>query len=236
MKINTQLIHGGISTDKETGAVSVPIYQTSTFKQEKVGQPGAYEYSRSSNPTRFALEELIADIEGGIKGFAFASGLAAIHSVLSIFQPGDHLILADDVYGGTFRLFENVLVNQQLTYSVVDTSQKGLVEEAVTDKTKAIFLETPSNPLLKITDISYQVEVARKNNLLVIVDNTFATPYFQQPLKLGADIVLHSATKYIGGHSDVVSGLVATNKLELAEKIAFNQNAIGGVLGLMIVG
>ncbi|MGL5684803.1 MAG: cystathionine gamma-synthase [Vagococcus fluvialis] len=231
MKINTQLIHGGISTDKKTGAVSVPIYQTSTFKQEKVGQPGAYEYSRSSNPTRFALEELIADIEGGIKGFAFASGLAAIHSVLSIFQPGDHLILADDVYGGTFRLFENVLVNQQLTYSVVDTSRKGLVEEAVTDKTKAIFLETPSNPLLKITDISYQVEVARKNNLLVIVDNTFATPYFQQPLKLGADIVLHSATKYIGGHSDVVSGLVATNKLELAEKIAFNQNAIGGVLG-----
>lgn len=231
MKINTQFIHGGISTDKETGAVSVPIYQTSTFKQEKVGQPGAYEYSRSSNPTRFALEELIADIEGGIKGFAFASGLAAIHSVLSIFQPGDHLILADDVYGGTFRLFENVLVNQQLTYSVVDTSRKGLVEEAVTDKTKAIFLETPSNPLLKITDISYQVEVARKNNLLVIVDNTFATPYFQQPLKLGADIVLHSATKYIGGHSDVVSGLVVTNKLELAEKIAFNQNAIGGVLG-----
>lgn len=231
MKINTQLIHGGISTDKETGAVSVPIYQTSTFKQEKVGQPGAYEYSRSSNPTRFALEELIADIEGGIKGFAFASGLAAIHSVLSIFQPGDHLILADDVYGGTFRLFENVLVNQQLTYSVVDTSQKGLVEEAITNKTKAIFLETPSNPLLKITDIFYQVEVARKSNLFVIVDNTFATPYFQQPLKLGADIVLHSATKYIGGHSDVVSGLVATNKLELAEKIAFNQNAIGGVLG-----
>ncbi len=231
MKFETKLIHGGISTDENTGAVSVPIYQTSTFKQEKVGQPGEFEYSRSGNPTRLALEKLIAELEEGVRGFAFASGLAGIHGVLSLFEPGDHIIMADDVYGGTFRLFDRIMSKQQLTYSVVDTSQEDSVRKAITDQTKALFLETPSNPLLKITDIAYQASVAREKGIIVIVDNTFATPYFQKPLSLGADIVLHSGTKYLGGHSDVVSGLVIAKTEKLAEKIAFNQNAIGGVLG-----
>ena len=231
MKFETKLIHGGISTDENTGAVSVPIYQTSTFKQEKVGQPGEFEYSRSGNPTRLALEKLIAELEEGVRGFAFASGLAGIHGVLSLFEPGDHIIMADDVYGGTFRLFDRIMSKQQLTYSVVDTSQEDSVRKVITDQTKALFLETPSNPLLKITDIAYQASVAREKGIIVIVDNTFATPYFQKPLSLGADIVLHSGTKYLGGHSDVVSGLVIAKTEKLAEKIAFNQNAIGGVLG-----
>lgn len=231
MQLSTQLIHGGISEDPLTGAVSVPIYQTSTYRQKKLGQPGDFEYSRSGNPTRQALEALIAELEGGVKGFAFGSGLAAIHAVLSVFQPGDHLILGDDVYGGTFRLLEKVFKPLGLSYTMVDSRELSQLEAALTDQTKALYLESPSNPLLKIIDLEKSAAWAKKHGLLTIVDNTFATPYLQQPLRLGADIVLHSGTKYLGGHSDLVAGLATTNNAELAEKIGFYQNAIGGVLG-----
>ncbi|WP_104749736.1 cystathionine gamma-synthase [Helicobacter cynogastricus] len=231
MRMQTKLIHGGISEDGTTGAVSVPIYQTSTYRQEGVGRPKGYEYSRSGNPTRFALEELIADLEGGVKGFAFASGLAGIHAVFSLLQQGDHVLLGDDIYGGTFRLFDKVLTKGGLTYSIIDTSDSTQIEKAIQPNTKALYLETPSNPLLKITDLKLCSSIAKAHNLLTIVDNTFATPYCQNPLLLGTDIVVHSGTKYLGGHSDVVAGLVTTNNEALAEQIAFFQNAIGGVLG-----
>lgn len=231
MHIKTKFIHGGISEDSQTGAVSVPIYQASTFKQNGVGQPKEYEYARSGNPTRHALEALIADLEGGIQGFAFGSGLAGIHSVLSLFEPGDHLLLGDDVYGGTFRIFDQIFVKNGLQYTTIDTSDLSTIEKNIQENTKALYLETPSNPLLKITDIQAAAQIAKQHDLLVIVDNTFATPYFQRPLEQGADIVLHSGTKYLGGHSDVVSGLVTTDQPNLAERIGFLQNAIGGVLG-----
>ena len=231
MKFNTKLIHGGISKDTTTGAVSVPIYQTSTFEQNGVGQPKEYEYSRSGNPTRHALETLIAELEGGSHGFAFSAGLAGIHAIISMFGPEDHILLGDDVYGGSFRLLDKVFVANGLSYTIVNASDLLTIEAAIQPNTKALFLETPSNPLLKITDIEAAAKLAKKHQLLTIVDNTFATPYFQRPLALGADIVVHSGTKYLGGHSDVVSGLVVTNNPESAEKIAFLQNAIGAVLG-----
>jgi len=231
MHLSTKLIHGGISEDPLTGSVSVPIYQTSTYRQTKLGQPGEFEYSRSGNPTRLALEELIAELEGGVKGFAFGSGLAAIHATLSLFQPGDHLILGDDVYGGTFRLLEKVFKPLGLSYTMVDSRDLSQLEKARTAQTKALYLETPSNPLLKIVDIEKSAAWAKEHDLLTLVDNTFATPYLQQPLNLGADIVLHSGTKYLGGHSDLVAGLATTNDEELAERIGFYQNSIGGVLG-----
>lgn len=230
-KLKTRMIHGGISTDSLTGAVSVPIYQTTTYKQNSLGQPKEYEYSRSGNPTRHALEELISDLEGGIQGFAFGSGLAGIHAVLSIFKSGDHLILANDVYGGTFRLVDKVLKPVGITYDLVDLSELEALKAAFKAETKAVYFETPSNPLLKVLDIKAISEIAKANHALTLVDNTFATPYFQRPLEQGADVVLHSGTKYLGGHSDVVSGLVTTNSKELAEQIGFMQNSIGGVLG-----
>ncbi|MGM0167595.1 cystathionine gamma-synthase [Enterococcus sp. AZ135] len=231
MHLSTKLIHGGISEDPLTGAVSVPIYQTSTYRQQKLGQPGDFEYSRSGNPTRLALEELIAELEGGVKGFAFGSGLAAIHATLSLFHPGDHLLLGDDVYGGTFRLLEKVFKPLGLSYTMVDSREHSQLEAALTEHTKALYLESPSNPLLKIVDLEKSSAWAKEHNLITIVDNTFATPYLQQPLELGADIVLHSGTKYLGGHSDLVAGLATTNDEVLAEKIGFYQNSIGGVLG-----
>ncbi|BCZ18773.1 Cystathionine gamma-synthase MetB [Helicobacter sp. NHP19-012] len=231
MRLQTKCIHGGISEDTATGAVSVPIYQTSTYHQEKVGQHKGYEYSRSGNPTRFALEELIAALEGGVKGFAFASGLAGIHATLALFQSGDHVLLGDDVYGGTFRLFNQVMSKTGLTYTLIDSSDPAQIKAAIQRNTKALYLETPSNPLLKITDLQKCATLAKEHKLISIVDNTFATPYLQNPLSLGADIVVHSATKYLGGHSDVVAGLVTTNSQKLAQEIGFLQNAIGGVLG-----
>lgn len=231
MHIQTKLIHGGISEDPTTGAVSVPIYQTSTYRQDGVGQPKQYEYSRSGNPTRFALEELIADLEGGVRGFAFSSGLSGIHAVFSLFQAGDHILLGDDVYGGTFRLFDKVLTKNGLEYTIIDTSNLDKIEQSIKPNTKALYLETPSNPLLKITDLEKSATLAHQHGLIVIADNTFATPYFQRPLDLGSDIVVHSGTKYLGGHSDVVAGLVTSNHNDLADQIGFYKNAIGAVLG-----
>lgn len=229
--MKTKLIHGGISHDEATGSVNVPIHQTSTYKQEKVGKHKGYEYSRSGNPTRFAVEELIKELEEGVKGFAFGSGSAGTHTVLSLFSKGDHIIVGDDVYGGTYRLMNKVLVRLGITFTAVDTSDLSTVGPAIRPETKAIFLETPTNPLLKITDIEAVASIAKESNLIVIVDNTFATPYHQRPLTLGADIVIHSASKYLGGHSDIVAGLVTTNNEKLADEIGFLQNAIGGILG-----
>lgn len=231
MRAKTRLIHGGIFGDETTGAVSTPIYQVSTYKQDAVGKFRGYEYSRTGNPTRHALEELIADVEYGHAGFAFASGMAAISSVMMMFSSGDHIVLTDDVYGGTYRVMNKVLNRFGLEFTFVDTGDLAAIEAAVQENTKAIFIETPTNPLLKVTDIEAVAKFAKTKNLLTIVDNTFMTPYLQNPIKLGADIVLHSATKYIGGHSDVVAGLVVVNSAELAEQLHFVQNSIGAVLG-----
>ncbi|MGF3103803.1 bifunctional cystathionine gamma-lyase/homocysteine desulfhydrase [Rossellomorea sp. DUT-2] len=231
MKKKTQLIHGGIPTDPQTGAVSTPIYQVSTYKQDEVGKHKGFEYSRSGNPTRHALEELIKDLEGGEKGFAFGSGMAAITAVMMMFNSGDHIVMTDDVYGGTYRVMTKVLNRIGIESTFVDSSDIGNIERAIQPNTKAVYIETPTNPLLKITDIEAAASLAKKHNLLTIVDNTFSTPYWQNPISLGADIVLHSATKYIGGHSDVVAGLVVVNSEELAEELFFVQNSTGGVLG-----
>lgn len=231
MKRKTKLIHGGISGDLHTGAVSVPIYQVSTYKQEGVGVHKGYEYSRTGNPTRFALEELIKDLEEGRRGFAFGSGMAAITAVMMLFNSGDHVILTDDVYGGTYRIMTRVLNRLGIESTFVDTTDLNRVEEAIQPNTKAIYIETPTNPLLKVTDIAATAKLAKQHQLYLIVDNTFNTPYWQNPLRLGADIVLHSATKYLGGHSDVVAGLVVVNDDRLATDLHFVQNSTGGILG-----
>lgn len=231
MKRKTKLIHGGMVPDPQTGAISVPIYQVSTFKQDSIGGHKGYEYSRTGNPTRHGVEELIKDLESGAAGFAFSSGMAAITAVMMLFNSGDHIIMTDDVYGGTFRVMTKVMNRFGIEYSFVDTSYLANVDKAVQPNTRAVFLETPTNPLLKITDINAVMQLAKKHQLLTIVDNTFATPYWQNPLELGADIVLHSATKYLGGHSDVVAGLAVVQTLEMAEKLHFIQNSTGGILG-----
>lgn len=231
MKRKTKLIHGGISTDPATGAVSFPIYQVSTYKQEGVGGHKGYEYSRTGNPTRFALEELIKDLEGGQAGFAFGSGMAAMTAVMMLFNSGDHVILTDDVYGGSFRVMTKVLNRLGIDSTFVDSSNLNTIVSAIKPNTRAIHLETPTNPLLKITDIEAVANLAKEHGLLTIVDNTFSTPYWQNPIELGADIVLHSATKYLGGHSDVVAGLAVVNSKKLAEDLHFVQNSTGGILG-----
>ncbi|QAT50421.1 aminotransferase class I/II-fold pyridoxal phosphate-dependent enzyme [Caproiciproducens sp. NJN-50] len=227
----TALIHGGIDGDSKTGAVSVPIYQTSTYRQSGLGENSGYEYSRTGNPTRESLERLIAELEGGAAGFAFASGMAAITAVLSLFQSGDKIIISSNVYGGTFRVLDKVFKNFGLTYEIVDTSDLQLLESRIAENVKALIVESPANPLLTITDLAAASEIARRHGLKMIVDNTFMTPYLQKPLNLGADIVVHSATKYLGGHSDLVAGLVAVRDAETAERLGFLQNATGGVLG-----
>ncbi|MGM0921059.1 MAG: bifunctional cystathionine gamma-lyase/homocysteine desulfhydrase [Bacillota bacterium] len=231
MKRKTKMIHGGIVGDPHTGAVSTPIYQVSTYKQDGVGNHKGFEYSRTGNPTRHALEELIKDLEEGHAGFAFGSGMAAITGVMMLFNSGDHVILTDDVYGGTYRVMTKVLNRLGIDSTFVDSSDLSNIEGAVKENTRALFIETPTNPLLKITDVEAAASLAKKHGLLTIVDNTFSTPYWQTPLLMGADIVLHSATKYIGGHSDVVGGLVVVNSEELAEQLHFVQNSTGGVLG-----
>ena len=230
LAIDSLLIHGGIDGDKTTGAVNVPIYQTSTYKQSELGVNTGWEYSRTGNPTRAALEALIADLEGGKYGLAFASGLAAIHTVLSLFKSGDRLLVSDNIYGGTFRILDNVFKPLGIEYTIVNTSDNAAVEAAIDDTVKAIYIETPANPLLTITDIAAVSEIAKKHGKLLIVDNTFLTPYLQRPIELGADIVIHSGTKYLGGHSDTISGLVVVNDKAIADRLYYLQNAIGGVL------
>lgn len=228
MKKNSLLIHGGISIDEKTGAVNIPIYQTSTYKQRSFGENSGYEYSRTGNPTRESLEKLIADIEYGKRGFAFASGLAAITAVLSLFKSGDKLLITNNLYGGTFRVIDKIFSNFGIGYEIIDDFTN--IKEKIDDSVKAIYIETPTNPLLDVVDIKIASDKAKKYNLLTIVDNTFMTPYFQNPLNLGADIVIHSATKYLGGHSDLVAGLVVVKDEELGEKIHFIQNSTGGIL------
>ncbi|WP_338470332.1 bifunctional cystathionine gamma-lyase/homocysteine desulfhydrase [Niallia sp. XMNu-256] len=231
MKRKTKLIHGGVRTDPLTGAVSIPIYQSSTFKQESVGVHNGFEYSRTGNPTRQALETLIAELESGKAGFAFSSGMAAITAVLMLFKSGDHIIFTDDVYGGTFRVVNKVLNRFGIQSSFIDTSNIEVIKNEIRTQTKAIFLETPTNPLLKVTDIKSIVDLAQRFQLMTIVDNTFATPYWQNPLELGVDVVLHSGTKYLGGHSDVVAGLVVAASEGLAQELHFIQNSTGSILG-----
>ncbi|MCR5545359.1 MAG: PLP-dependent aspartate aminotransferase family protein [Lachnospiraceae bacterium] len=230
LKKDSLVIHGGIDGDATTGAVNIPIYQTSTFKQDGLGETRGWEYSRTGNPTRAALEKLIADLEGGEYGLAFASGLAAISTVLSLFKAGDKIVVSNNIYGGTFRILDNVFKNFDITYTIVDTSNLEETEAAINDEVKAVYVESPANPLLTVTDIEAVAKIAHKAGKLLIVDNTFLTPYLQRPLLLGADIVLHSGTKYLGGHSDTVSGLVVVKDKELADRLYYLQNAIGGVL------
>ena len=231
MKEQTLLIHGGIDGDAATGAVNVPIYQTSTYRQRALGENTGWEYSRTGNPTRAALEALISDLEGGTRGFAFASGMAAISAVLSLFKSGDRILISKNVYGGTFRVLDKVFKQFGLGYALADTDDASALDAAIAPDVKAILVESPANPLLTVTDLAAAASVAKRRGILTIVDNTFMTPYLQKPLALGADIVVHSATKYLGGHSDVVSGLAVTNHPEIAERLAFVQNAVGGVLG-----
>lgn len=231
MRLKTRLIHGGIDGDPHTGAVSVPIYQVSTYKQEAIGKHKGFEYSRTGNPTRHALETYIAELEGGARGFAFGSGMAALSTILSLFNKGDHLVVGDDVYGGTYRVVTRVFTRLGLEATFVDTSDLEAVEKAIGPNTRAIVMETPTNPLLKVSDISAIAGIAKSKNVLLVVDNTFMTPYWQNPLDLGANIVFHSATKYLGGHSDVVAGLVVTKDDALGEELHYVQNAIGGILG-----
>lgn len=229
----TLAIHAGQAADAQTGAVVTPIYQVSTYKQDGVGGlRGGYEYSRSANPTRSALEENLAALEGGPRGLAFASGLAAEDCLLrTILSPGDHVVIPDDAYGGTFRLFAKVVERWGVRWSVADTSDPAAVREAIRPETKAIWVETPSNPMLGITDIEVLADIARHAGARLVVDNTFASPYLQQPLALGADVVVHSTTKYMGGHSDVVGGALVAADAGLGEELAYHQNAMGAVAG-----
>lgn len=231
MKFGTKLIHNEHAIDKNTGALSIPIYQVSTYHQQDIDSNQEYQYSRSENPTRRALEETIALLEGGDRGFAFSSGMAATSSVLSIFSSGDHIIVCEDVYGGTFRISDQFFSKFGLEITFVDATDLDQIESAFRTNTKALFLETPSNPTLKITDIKGACSLAKGHGALVIIDNTFMSPYLQRPIELGVDIVIHSATKFIGGHSDVLGGLVVVKGLELCKRVYFVQNGFGAVLG-----
>ena len=229
--IESQLIHGGDTTDPVTGAVNMPIYQTSTFRQKGLGLNPEWEYARTGNPTRAALERLIAELEEGTAGFAFASGLAAITTVLALFEAGDTILISSNVYGGTYRLLDQVFQHFHLKYRIADTSDLNALKGEITSDVKAILIESPANPLMTVTDIAGVSAIAKAADILTIVDNTFMTPYLQKPLSLGADIVVHSATKYLGGHSDLVAGLAVVRDETLAKRLAFLQNAIGAVLG-----
>ena len=231
MNFNTKVIHGGQKPEPATGAVNVPVYLTSTFAQSSPGVHSGYEYSRAANPTRQALEDSLASIENGAKGLAFGSGLAAIDCVLKLLKPGDEIISVDDLYGGSYRMFTKLFEKYQLKFSFVSFHDVSKIEELITDKTKLIWLETPTNPLMKLVDIKAVCDMVKGRDILVAVDNTFATPYLQTPLDLGADIVMHSATKYLGGHSDVVAGALVAKTEELGEKLHFIQFASGGILG-----
>lgn len=231
-KLATRVIHAGQSPDPTTGAVMVPIYATSTYVQESPGVHTGFEYSRTQNPTRFAYERCVADLEGAVAGFAFASGMAATATVLELLDSGSHVIAMDDLYGGTYRLFERVRKRTAgLEVSYVDLNNFGMLEAAIKDNTRLIWVETPTNPTLKLVDIPAVAQFAKERNLLLVVDNTFASPMLQRPIEYGADIVLHSATKYLNGHSDMVGGMVVTAREDLAEQLAFLQNSAGAVQG-----
>ena len=231
MKFNTKTIHGGQEHDKAYGAVMPPIYQTSTYAQSTPGGHKGYEYSRTHNPTRKALEDAFASIENGNYGLAFASGLAAIDAIIKLLKPGDEVISTNDLYGGTYRLFTKIFEDFGIKFHFVGMENAGNIESYVNSNTKLIWVETPTNPMLNIIDIEAVSKVAKENNIILAVDNTFATPYLQQPIDLGADIVMHSATKYLGGHSDVVMGALIVKEKELADQLYFIQNASGAVCG-----
>ncbi|OGT41809.1 MAG: cystathionine beta-lyase [Gammaproteobacteria bacterium RIFCSPHIGHO2_12_FULL_40_19] len=230
--IDTQVIHAGQKPDPTTGAIMTPIFATSTYVQESPGVHKGYEYSRTQNPTREALESCLATLEGGVRGFAFASGLAAISTVMELLEPGDHVIASDDLYGGTYRLFEHVRKRSAgLTFSFVDCTNPDNIKNAVQKNTKMLWVETPSNPMLTLIDLTIMADIAKKNKLISVCDNTFATPILQKPIDLGFDVVVHSLTKYLNGHSDMIGGAVIANEKSLAEKIAYLQNAVGSILG-----
>lgn len=235
MKFNTKVIHGGQHHDPATGAVMPPVYQTSTFVQTSPGKPlnPDYEYSRAANPTRTALENALASIENGAKGLAFSSGLAATDCLIRTFKAGDEIIAMDDLYGGTYRMFTRIFKNSGIVFHFVDMNDLDKFQSLINEKTKLVWVETPTNPLMKLADIEAIAQITKKHNLLFAVDNTFATPYLQKPLDLGADIVMHSATKYLGGHSDVIAGALIIKDPELAEQLHFQQFATGATLGPM---
>jgi cystathionine gamma-synthase len=228
-RLESKIVRGARGADPQTGAISFPIYQTATFKHSGLGRSTGYDYTRSGNPTREEVEKTLADLEGGTAGFAFASGLAAIATLLELFNPGDHLLVSDDLYGGTYRLFEEISRNHGLEFTYWDCSKDNLLYH-IKKNTRAVFVESPSNPMMKVTDIRKVAALAKEHDLLTIVDNTFLTPYRQRPLELGADIVVHSGTKYLGGHNDTLAGFIVVKNEELGERLKFLQNAIGGVL------
>lgn len=229
-EFDTKLVHGTPQKDNNTGAVNVPVYNSSTYIYPSVDAKVKYDYARSGNPTRNYLEQQVAELEDGYRGFAFSSGAAAIHAVLAIFKPGDHLIIGKEIYGGTFRIINEFFKRWNLEFTAVDTQNSEEIEAAIRPNTKAIYFESFTNPLLHVTSVKKTAEVAKRHNLLTIVDNTFLSPYLQRPLDLGADIVIHSATKYLSGHSDVIAGMAVAKDAKIAEKIYFNQNAIGSTL------
>ena len=231
MKIGTKILHTGNEFDPATGAVSIPIYNSATFRQTSVDAFGPYDYSRSGNPTRDALEAIIASLEGGVKGFAFSSGMAAISSVFLLFSSGDHIVACEDVYGGAYRVLTKLFNRLGIESTFVDFTDIAKIREAIRPNTRALYLESPSNPLLKITDLRAVSALAKERGLLGIIDNTFMTPYLQRPIEYGMDIVIHSATKYLGGHSDLIAGLAVAADLKLAGQIKFIQNSFGAVLG-----
>lgn len=231
MKLETKIIHAGMTPDPSTGAVMIPIYQTSTYVQTAPGQHKGYEYARSQNPTRFALEEAFAQIENGKYGLAFSSGVAATDAVIKLLQPGDEVIAANDMYGGTYRLFSKIFEKFGIKFHYVNMMDVNNIKDFINSNTKLIWAETPTNPLMNIVDIAGLASIAKANNILLCVDNTFASPYLQNPLNDGADIVMHSATKYLGGHSDVIQGCLVMNDLELRDKLYFIQKSCGAVPG-----
>jgi cystathionine beta-lyase/cystathionine gamma-synthase len=233
MGFSTDAIHAGNAPDPRTGAVSVPIYQTSTYAQPELGRSTGFEYARTANPTRTALEENLAVLEKGIRAFAFGSGMAAISTILHLLKSGDHVVASHNMYGGTYRLFEYILKDFGVAFTYVDTSDPAAVEKCFTPRTKLLFVETPTNPLMVLSDIRALAGIARARGAWMVVDNTFATPFYQRPLELGAHLVVHSTTKYLNGHSDMVGGVVVTSEAALAERLAFLQNAVGAVPGPM---
>ncbi len=233
MKLDTILAQGGSRFDKQTGAVSTPVYQSSTYQHPSIGKNYGYDYSRSENPTRLSLEQTIALAEGGAQGYAFSSGMAAVASLFMLLRPGDHVVCCDDIYGGTYRFFEQYVEECGIVIDYIDPTDLNAFKEAINDKTKMIFIETPSNPMMKITDIKGVGKIAKEKGILFVVDNTFMSPYLQRPLEMGADIVLHSGSKYLGGHNDVIAGLIVTKTEELGEKIYFYLNCAGAILAPM---